>query len=467
MTREGGGDDAVKSIGCIRGSGQPRLQPSRRPHHAGRFDSNRVDDDHGSAPGVTADDAAKDLVPPLSTTARMETGEGTLNGGAQGGEPPVTTDGPGRPRSKFRLGNRPPLTGFRAFALTTVLVYHSNFRTWPGSWIAIQMFFVLSGFLITSMLAAEGDRKGRISLRSFYARRAARLLPPLALTIVLILIYAALVNVSEASTRVWGDSAAALFYFADYRQAFGHEPFFGYLAQTWSLSIEEQFYVIWSVLMVTSVALHKRALAYGFATFGMLFSVADRLWLADSPSHFTNADFTRIYYAFDTRADALFLGCLLGLLATDGYLNEWSRGLRKVLGAAAVASVGFLIWILYNAPLFQKVMVVWWIPLTTIASAIIIAHFVINSDKWGARIVGLGVFVFLGDLTYTLYLVHWPIYLAIQPNGTHWGYWPTELVRLAIIFAIAIGSWFLIEKPLLRWRQRSAAKAIGPTTAQP
>jgi peptidoglycan/LPS O-acetylase OafA/YrhL len=421
---------------------------------------------------VKSDEPVGGRTPPLPAASQTATAE-------DGSAPPVPPDraaGDGqtaaadngrRARSKFRLGNRPPLTGFRAFALTTVLVYHSNFHTWPGSWIAIQMFFVLSGFLITSMLAAEGDRNGRISLRSFYARRAARLLPPLAMTIALIIIYAALVNVAQASTRVWGDSAAAMFYFADYRQALGHEPFFGYLAQTWSLSIEEQFYVIWSVLMVTTVALHKRALAYGFAIAGIVFSVADRLWQAYSTPHFTNAVFTRIYYAFDTRADALFLGCLLGLLATDGYLNEWRRGSRRVLGAAAVASVGFLIWILYNAPLFQRVMVVWWIPLTTIASAFIIVHFVINSDKWGARIVGLGVFVFLGDLTYTLYLVHWPIYLAIEPNGTHWGYWPTELVRLALCFAIAIGSWFLIEKPLLRWRQRSAAKAIGPTTAQP
>src|SRR5579884_932083 len=78
------------------------------------------------------------------------------------GAGPVDPPEEGRP--KFRLGNRPPLTGFRAFALSTVLVYHSNFHTWPGSWIAIQMFFVLSGFLITSMLAAEGDRHGRISL---------------------------------------------------------------------------------------------------------------------------------------------------------------------------------------------------------------------------------------------------------------------------------------------------------------
>ncbi|HLH28996.1 MAG TPA: acyltransferase [Acidimicrobiales bacterium] len=376
-------------------------------------------------------------------------------------------DPPEEGRPKFRLGNRPPLTGFRAFALSTVLVYHSNFHTWPGSWIAIQMFFVLSGFLITSMLAAEGDRHGRISLSAFYARRAARLLPPLALTVGLLLVYAALVSVAQASTRVFGDSAAALFYYADYRQAYGHEPFFGYLAQTWSLSIEEQFYVIWSVLMVTSVALRKKALAYGFAAAGLVLSVADRLWHAYSVPHFDAAVFTRIYYAFDTRADALFLGCLLGLLATDGHLSGWGRRPRKLLGVGAVASVAFLVWILYHAPLFQRVMVVWWIPLTTLASALIIVHFVINAAGWGARVVGLGLFVFLGDLTYTLYLVHWPVYLALQPSGTGWGYWPTEVLRLAVIFALAAGSWFLLEKPLLRWRRRSAARAIGPTEAEP
>src|SRR5580704_5591898 len=80
-------------------------------------------------------------------------------------------DGPRR-APRFRLGNRPPLTSFRAIALSTVLVYHSNFKTWPGSWIAIQMFFVLSGFLITAMLASEGDRNGRVSLKGFYSRRA-------------------------------------------------------------------------------------------------------------------------------------------------------------------------------------------------------------------------------------------------------------------------------------------------------
>jgi peptidoglycan/LPS O-acetylase OafA/YrhL len=393
--------------------------------------------------------------PPLEP-GRAPDAEAVATGSPTTGSP--ATGSPATPR--FRLGNRPPLTGFRAFALTTVLVYHSNFKTWPGSWIAIQMFFVLSGFLITAMLAAEGDRNGRVSLKGFFARRAARLLPPLMLTIALLAIYASLVHVAEAGQRVWGDSAAALFYYADYRQALGHAPFFGYLAQTWSLSVEEQFYVIWSVLLVTAFALHRRKLAYVFAVAGLVLSNADRLWQVYSAPHFNDAVFTRIYYAFDSRSDALFLGCLLGLLANDGFLSQWKRWSTRLLSAAAVASIAFLIWILFNAPLFQQRLVVWWIPATTLASAIVIVYFVICPKGIGSRFVGLGLFVFLGDLTYTLYLVHWPVYLALQPgvHGTHWSYWPTELARLAIIFAIAIASWFFIEKPLLRWRQRSAAR---------
>jgi peptidoglycan/LPS O-acetylase OafA/YrhL len=89
---------------------------------------------------------------------------------------------------------------------------------------------------------------------------------------------------------------------------------------------------------------------------------------------------------------------------------------------------------------------------------VIIVYFVILPRGWGSRFVGLAPLVFLGELSYTVYLVHFPVFLAIQPNGTGWGFWPTELVRLAIIATIAIASWFLIERPLMRWRARSAAR---------
>ena len=104
-------------------------------------------------------------------------------------------------RRGFSLGNRPPLTGVRALALFTVLIYHSNFHTLPGTWVALQIFFVLSGFLITAMLSAEGKRNDRISLRNFYERRAARLLPPLLLTVGLLAIYASIVHVADAAER--------------------------------------------------------------------------------------------------------------------------------------------------------------------------------------------------------------------------------------------------------------------------
>ncbi|MHB1711962.1 MAG: acyltransferase family protein [Acidimicrobiales bacterium] len=358
---------------------------------------------------------------------------------------------------RFRLGNRPPLTGIRALALAAVLTYHSNFRSLPGAWVALQVFFVLSGFLITAMLAGEGGRKGRISLGNFYTRRAARLLPPLFLTVGLLAVYGAFVHVADASQRIWGDALAALFYYADYRQALGHAPFFGYLAQTWSLSVEEQFYIIWSVLMVVAVAVQRRRLAYVFAVTGIALSIADRFWTVYSAPRFSNVVFTRVYYAFDTRADALFLGCLLGLLASDGCLHGWSRGAIRLLTGSAVVSGAVLVWVLFGTHLFTESMALWWMPASTVASALIIASFVVSPHSIGSRFVGIGVLVYIGDLSYTVYLVHFPVYLAISPNGTHWSYWPTEVVRLAVIFAIAVSSWYCLERPLARWRRRAAA----------
>ena len=111
----------------------------------------------------------------------------------------------------FRLGNRPALTGIRALAMATVLVYHANFGTMPGSWVALQIFFVLSGFLITTMLASEARRHGRISLTRFYSRRAVRLLPPLFLAVALVAIYASFVHVCEIlAASVGGQPGCAL-----------------------------------------------------------------------------------------------------------------------------------------------------------------------------------------------------------------------------------------------------------------
>ena len=366
--------------------------------------------------------------------------------------------GPGRgdrAGGGFRLGNRPPLTGIRAFGVASVLVYHSNLKTFPGAWQSLGMFFTLSGFLITAMLLGEGERTNRISLRRFYTRRAFRLLPPLVLTSVLLAIYAAFHPVAQAGERIWGDIAAALFYFADYRSALGHEPFFGYLAQAWSLSVEEQFYVIWALLMLVAMRTSRRRFAGAMAVIGIMACAADRLWIVQSAPHYDHAIFARVYYAFDTRADALFLGCLLGVVATAGHLEGWNAVARRVLSVLAAGAAAFVVWIGFEVPLGSQAMVEWWMPAAELAWCVILIYFVVNPGGIGSRFVGLGMFVFVGELSYTLYLVHWPVYVALWPSRGD--FWPVQLIRMAIIAGVAVPSWFLIERPLMRWRRRSLA----------
>ncbi len=365
---------------------------------------------------------------------------------------------------RFRLGNRPPLTGIRALVIGSILVYHSNlanphsnFTALPGAWAAISVFFVLSGFLITSMLMAERERKGRISLGNFYTRRALRLLPPLAITVGLLAIYAALVYVPYAHQRVWADISAASFYYADFRSASGHEFFLGYLGQAWSLSIEEQFYVIWSVLLLGATFFHRRTAAYVLALSGIGASAAYGFWTLLHAQHFSGAMANQLYYGFAPRADALFVGCVLGLVATGGHLERMGRWTRRAIALVALGSAALLGWIVAEVAFGTRSSLLVWLPVSIVLSAVLIVYFVTSPRGVGSRVVSIAPLVLVGNLAYTLYLVHWPVYMAISPLTTHWSFWPMEAVRLAVVFAIALASWFLVERPLMRWRRRTLA----------
>ncbi len=372
----------------------------------------------------------------------------------------ATVEAVDRVAPRFRLGNRPPLTGIRAFVIVSILIYHSNFTSGftalPGAWAAISVFFVLSGFLITSMLMSEREQKGRISLRNFYSRRALRLLPPLALTVLLITIYALFVYVPYAHQRVWGDVEGAVFYYADFRSASGHEFFLGFMGQAWSLSIEEQFYVLWAVLLLAATLTRRRTAAYALSVTGIAASAAYGFSQLSAP-HFTGAIANQVYYGFASRADALFVGCLLGLVASGGHLERIGRTGRRVVGAAALASAALLGWIVVEIAFGSRASLALWLPLSILLSAVLIVYFVTNPAGAGSRFVGLAPFVLVGNLAYTLYLVHWPVYVALNPLTTHWSFWPLEMVRMAIVFAVALASWYLMERPLMRWRRRRLA----------
>jgi peptidoglycan/LPS O-acetylase OafA/YrhL len=369
--------------------------------------------------------------------------------------PEVGAAVPPVPTQSFSLGNRPALTGIRFFFLLPVVIFHTNFATLPGSWATLDSFFALSGFLITSLLAIEHQRTGRISLSKFYSRRAVRLLPPLFLTVTLLAIYAAVVNVADASQRIWGDSAAALFYFADYRQAFESNPLYGgYLTQCWSLAVEEQFYLIWAVLLLVALKFGHRRLGYALAIAGVAICTADRLYIVLSAPHWNIFIADRTYYAFDTRGDALFLGCLLGLIATGNHLENWNATAKRVLIVAAIASTGVMIWIFFNIDLYSRSLPLVWIPVSELASVVVIMSFIIHSSGIGSKVMGISALVLLGNMSYTIYLLHWPVFVALSPSTTHWSYWLVDIVRIVIVMALALASWYLMEKPLTKWRRR-------------
>jgi len=360
----------------------------------------------------------------------------------------------GQVSTPFVLGNRPALTGLRAPVIAVVLVFHSNFRAFPGAWAAVGAFFVLSGFLITSMLANEQRKTGGINLKRIYSRRAVRLLPPLFITVAMLAVYASVVRVTDAADRIWGDVAGAVFYFADYRSAFGHESAFGFLAQAWSLAIEEQFYLVWGVLLCLALKYGNRKFAYILAVSGIVVSVSNRMWLV-LHAHQWNAHVAgRAYFAFDTRADALLVGCLLGLVATGGHLEDWKAWSRRLLAGLAAVSTGLMVWIICTVDVGARSLPLYWLPIAEVATAMIIAYFIVSPRTLSARALSVPILVLVGNMSYAIYLFHWPVYVFISPFTVTWPFWMEQSVRLLVILPIALASWFFVEKPLMLWRRR-------------
>src|SRR4051812_8790504 len=167
--------------------------------------------------------------------------------------PPAPADR-GSAAAPFKLGRRPPLDGLRAVAILAVIGFHYGPTKVGGGYLGVDVFFVLSGFLITALLVQERENKGGISLPAFYLRRARRLLPALFIMLVAVAVYGAIYPHRPESAHLWRDIAAAVFYVANWVHGLGHSLETGLLAHTWSLSVEEQFYLLWPATLVILLA---------------------------------------------------------------------------------------------------------------------------------------------------------------------------------------------------------------------
>ena len=352
----------------------------------------------------------------------------------------------------FRLGHIPALDGLRAVAVTWVIAYHYGLPLGRLGSLGVDMFFVLSGFLISSLLAAEWLSTGGISLCRFYLRRALRLLPALWL---MLLVFGPLLPP--------GNAVAATAFASNWAFILGWLPADGIFTHLWSLSIEGQFYCFWPVALMVLLRLHRPRMAVA-ATLSL--AVLSALWRA-ALWHW-GGDWVRVDYGTDTRMDGLLLGSALGL-AVQLDLAPSAREIGRALTLLSAAAFLLVAALLVMPPLSQTIMGCLVIPLVNVATAVMIARVAIYPAGLLRQILSRGPLVWIGGISYALYLWHFPIGALVDvmvPTTDH-----LALATLKVVLSVAMAglSHRYVESPALRLRppiERLFAPALHRLTVR-
>jgi len=356
----------------------------------------------------------------------------------------------------FRLRG---LDGLRAIAVTTVILFHLTPGLLPGGYLGVDIFFVISGFLITTLLLRERAATGRIVLPSFWARRARRLLPALAL-VVLASCSAALIIGGDVLVGIGRQVLGAATFSYNWLGITSDASYFDsttpeLLRNLWSLAVEEQFYLVWPLIIAALVLLKRRGWRLAIVTALALGSITAMVALA-----LTGVDATRLYYGTDTHSFGLAIGAALAILALDWSPRplEWHRVARQLLpafGAVAVAALLALSWLLAEDSVwvFRGGLV-----LVAVLTALAIAGAIIPGSPLGRALDVLPLRV-IGERSYGLYLWHWPAVILVTAAAPALNPWAIGGIALAITVVGASLSYHFVEQPIRRRGFRAAAAA--------
>lgn len=391
----------------------------------------------------------------------------------------------------------PSLDGIRALSVLAVIIYHAN-KVWlPGGFLGVEVFFVISGYLITLLLLAESEKNGSISLKEFWWRRARRLLPALWVVVLGVVVFAALFQ-REMLGTLRGDVVAALLYGFNWFQIWVGTSYFTSfefvpLRHLWSLAVEEQFYLIWPVVMLVVAKFGKRRLPIVSAVFfglavvlaiytALVYQPGTISNIGDTPNQFMSLfgqSVSRIDFLFLgtlTRSSGLLLGAALAIWWRPWLLQNSRAGANKLfdfIGIGGLAALALMMWrfqtviegtdegtvgydFLFRGGFF----------LTDLASLAVIAAAVHPSSKILARSLSNPVLVWLGRRSYGFYLFHWPVFQFYRRFAGK-GLTPYEFVVL-VLFALALTelSYRYIETPVRqgavsRWWAEFRQPAFG------
>ncbi|MEY4025082.1 MAG: hypothetical protein RL438_595 [Actinomycetota bacterium] len=370
-----------------------------------------------------------------------------------------------------RMGYQPALDGLRALSVIAVILYHAGIHWIPGGFIGVEVFFVVSGFLITSLLIDEQHVSGKVSLKQFWIRRARRLLPAL-FTMLVVALVAVTFFAKDSAADFRRDVVPALAYFSNWWQIYFVEtPYFAanslpMLRHLWSLAVEEQWYVLWPVVF-TFVLGNKRiprwisAVAIGLLAAGVMVGTA-LAFIADNE---TRINF--LYLSTLTRSSGLLLGAALACAwrPWKKAVNRFAKTRSCVSDAFALAAFAVLGYIAAFIHAADELLYVGGLAAATIASAVIIAVVVRSGNSQVKKVLSIPLLVEIGRRSYGLYLWHWPIFVVTSArlSSTRLAYalCATVIVNEFVYQFIevptrkgAIGNWLRQRQQLSAMRRR-------------